>query len=182
MGAGGGEGLLRWHQTLQTSCSLLSVSDLPQQHPDSQGPCNEKTKLQVRNFHSFLPGSPSWWQIDILLSVRKARFQKTGHSQLKYYTWRIAQLQTSEIHIYKKILHPVSPVEYSVKLRKPSQDNKMGEKSLGIGNQEIMGKQLTVGKGWIKVSNCGLFYSLPCLIFSMLTGNNSLITIYVSQR
>ncbi|EPY74802.1 hypothetical protein CB1_001891008 [Camelus ferus] len=32
---------------LQSSCSLLSVNDLTQQHPDSQGPRNEKTKLQL---------------------------------------------------------------------------------------------------------------------------------------
>lgn len=58
----------------------------------------------------------------------------------------------------------------------------MGEKSFGIGNQEIMGKQPTMGKELIKVSNCEFCYSFPCLIFKMLTGNDSLITIYVSQR
>lgn len=50
MGEGGGGAAVFWHQTLRSSCSLLSVSDLTQQHPDSQGPRNEKTKLQVRNF------------------------------------------------------------------------------------------------------------------------------------
>ena len=176
MGEGGGGAAAFWHQTLRSSCSLLSVSDLTQQHPDSQGPRNEKTKLQVRNFHSFLPGSPSWWQIDILLSVRKASFQKTGHSQLKYYTWRKAQLQTSEIQ--KKKSFTQSFVEYwNVKVRKASQDNKMAEKSFGIGNQ-----QPTMGKEWIKLSNCEFCYSFPCLVFKMLTGNDSLLTIYVSQR
>ncbi|KAI4578639.1 hypothetical protein MJT46_000007 [Ovis ammon polii x Ovis aries] len=46
VGEGGGGAAAFWHQNLQSSCSLLSVSDLTQQHPDSQGPRNEKTKLQ----------------------------------------------------------------------------------------------------------------------------------------
>ncbi|XDC70822.1 hypothetical protein R6Z07F_001995 [Ovis aries] len=49
VGEGGGGAAAFWHQTLQSSCSLLSVSDLTQQHPDSQGPRNEKTKLQMHS-------------------------------------------------------------------------------------------------------------------------------------
>lgn len=57
----GKEGLLSFGIKFLSPAALFSMSmTLLYSIQTGQGPYNEKTKLQVCNFHSFLPESPSW--------------------------------------------------------------------------------------------------------------------------